>query len=259
MSEPTTATHDEGHGPTIGPVDIERMVEDHLPLLHAIASGWRARCRGAVEHRDLVQCGAVGLVEAARRYDPSCGASFATFAARRIRGAIADHLRSIDPLTRTRRHAIRELDGARRDLRARLGREPERQEVARHLGWSDQGLEQARGDQSALDRGWAAVRCAETSDAVPEMAVASSEPSPYEALAAAELRGLTVAALDDLPERERLVLALSYLETAPYTLKEIGEIMGVTESRVCQLRGRALGRLRATLERALGRESARAC
>ncbi len=234
---------------------IEALVEDHMPLVQAVARGWRARCRTTLDYEDLLQAGALGLVQAARRFDPARTSAFAAFAAERIRGAICDFLREADPVTRGRRQAVRSLDSTAARLRVELQREPRAEELASALGWTPEATEQARGDVAALASGWATVCEAPSDDAGAPLATDRSGDDPFETLARSEQRAWLVREIAELPERERLVLAMSYLEPDELTLKEIGEILGVTESRACQLRTAALRRLREKLEDAAPRRA----
>lgn len=224
----------------------QRLVEDHLSLARAIARGWRGRCRTAGDFEELVQVGSLGLVDAARRYDEARGATFAAMAAERIRGAICDHFRALDPLTRDRRKAVRDLDEAQRRERTRLGREPAPGEIAAALGWDERRVAAARDDAAALAAGWA--RPQDGSEWA-ERTAADDGDGPDRGPLGDLLRRETVAqlrqALEDLPERDRLILDLYFREGLQ--LHEIGTILGVTESRVSQIRTAALARLRARL------------
>ena len=219
--------------------DESALVERHLGLAASIARGWSSRCRGGIEPADLEQAACVGLVEAARRFDPERQEKFAAFASVRIRGAVCDYLRAHDPLTRGRRHAVRELDGATRTLEGELGRAPTTEEIAKSLRWESDRVDGARGDAEALRHGWAQVQ-----DATPERVDVQPcpRPGPFETLAVRETRENLARLISELPEREALVLSLYYFEEIPF--KDIAAILGVTDSRVSQLHSAALGRLR---------------
>lgn len=221
----------------------QELVTDHLGLVHSIARGWRVRCRTTIEHAELVQVGSLGLVDAARRWDKTRGLPFAAMAADRIRGAICDHFRALDPLTRERRRSVRSYESAASDLRAKLGREPKREEVASALGWTAEKAESAGGDTAALAAGWAQVRSSEIAEDTNPVVDESSD--PFRTVLEREQRELLLELLGMLPERERMVLDLYYREELQ--LKEIGDVLGVTESRACQLHGAAIKRIKSRL------------
>lgn len=223
---------------TLSP-EAAALVERHVGLATSIARGWARRCRGGIEPADLQQAACVGLIEAARRYDPSRDSGFAAFASVRVRGAICDYLRAHDPLTRGRRHAVRELDQAQRALASELGRVPHADEVAVRLGWDASRVEVVREDAGALEAGWAQVQ-----DATPERVdvLESGAPSPFDVAAARQAREQLVHLLGELSERERMVISLHYFEEIPF--KDIAAILGVTDSRVSQIHSAALARLR---------------
>ena len=231
--------------------DESALVERHLGLAASIARGWSSRCRGGIEPADLEQAARVGLVEAARRFDATKDFTFAAFASVRIRGAVCDFLRAHDPLTRGKRHAVRELDGATRALESELGRGPSTEEVARNLNWDASRVDDARGDTEALKHGWAQVQDG-TAEHVEQQVC--PQPGPFEALAANQKRAGLAKLISELPEREALVLSLYYFEEIAF--KDIATILGVTDSRVSQIHSAALGRLRKS---EVARELAHAC
>lgn len=198
---------------------------------------------------DLESCGMLGLLEALDRYDPSHGVRFETFAWYRIRGAILDYLRSLDPASRADRQRARELERAHERLVTSLGREPTREELAAEVGCSPQeilaDLERLHGYVVASFEDL--VRRA-TERGEP----AASDAGPEEATEQRELLEALRQGLGALSERERLVVGLYYYEDL--TLAEIGEILDLTESRVCQIHAQALLRLRTYLvQRGFGR------
>ncbi len=218
-----------------------RLVEAHLPLVHAIASRWRSRCRSTIDHQELVQAGALGLMHAARRHEPARG-PFVAFASQRIKGAIGDHLRELDPLSRDRRAAVRSLRDATSQLRNKLGREPEAGELACKLRWSSDAVDAALTDLAALDAGWAQVMDPASCDEIAADDDPTGSDGPLARLLAAERVDRVEAALAGLTERERLVLDLYYRQEL--TMNEVGEVLGVTESRVSQIHSSAVAHLR---------------
>lgn len=224
-----------------------QLVEENLGLVARVASRWRRRCRTRIDYADLLQVGALGLIDAAARYDVARCASFAAFAQERIRGAIMDHLRELDPLTRGRRQAVRQLEEATASLALRLVREPRLDEVAAQLGWSTEALLEARQDLASLKQGMAnsPLPGEFEADAMPWGFAATED--ACDVLLRAELKQQLVAGIKELPERQQLVLSLHYVEEL--TMREIGSILGVTESRVSQIHSMATKALRASLMR----------
>lgn len=195
--------------------------------------------------------GTLGLIDAAGRYQPSLGVPFDAFARRRIHGAMLDALRELDWAPRSVRRMQRDLDDTLARLRYTLGREPQDEEIAEalSLGAAEYAkmLDQLRAAEVAV------VRQADTDEegrSLLDVAMDSND-GPHAQLERREMRTLLTAALGRLPERERQILALSYQEEL--TLAEIGEVIGVGESRVSQLRTQAVARLRSLMRPGLAR------
>jgi RNA polymerase sigma factor for flagellar operon FliA len=229
----------------------DKLVMEHAPLVKTLAHRLAQRLPSQVEMNDLISVGMLGLIDAASRYRPSTGVPFDAFARRRVHGAMLDSLRQLDWAPRSLRRLRRDVDAAMAALRHELKREPKEAEMAARLNMALpqylETLEQLR----TLDVG--TVRQLESSSAdgtsLLEFCV-----DPDEGVAAQlerkELREHLARAIEQLPERERQILALSYQEEL--TLAEIGEVIGVGESRVCQLRSQAIARLRTALRGSLG-------
>jgi len=194
-----------------------------------------------VDVGDLIGAGTEGLLKAIAAYDPRVQARFETYADTRIRGAMLDELRAHDQMTRHGRKRMAEVSRAVRTLRQELGREPEEEEVAEALGLDLLAYQKL---SETLARGPALGRLGEVD---PEE-IDSGHKDPLNIFEKKQLKKQLVEAIGELPERTQMVLALYYQEDC--TQAEIGEILGVTESRVCQILGEAAARLRARLERA---------
>lgn len=183
----------------------------------------------------------VGLVEAADRFDPSRNENFEAFAEFRIRGAILDDLRSRDSLSRDMRRVCSELRDASVKLAAQMGRTPTESDLAAQLGVS---VEQVRERRAKLS-GWSVVGWDDAGPSFLERTPDADAPDPCETTATREMFGQMIAHIERLPDRMKQVLALYYCEDL--NLREIGQVLGVTESRVCQIHGEATRRLRTLL------------
>jgi RNA polymerase sigma factor for flagellar operon FliA len=223
--------------------DNEILVHRHMDLVRRIAHHLLGRLPAAVQVQDLIQAGAMALLEAARHYDTSHGASFETYAGIRIRGAMLDEVRRLDWAPRSANRTLRRIGEAMRAVELRAGRPASAAEAARELGVDLETYHD-------MLRKATEARVFSLEDLVgPDEDGAESLPGDAVDPALECLReglGEAVAeAIGALPERERLVLSLYYEEEL--NLREIGEVLGVTESRVCQLHGQALARLRSRL------------
>ena len=230
------------------PEDLEtrdKLVMAHVGLVKAMASRLANRLPSQVEVSELISVGVLGLIDAAGRFKPSLGVPFDAFARRRIQGAMLDSLRDLDWAPRALRKLRRDVDGAMAALRADLKREPDANEIASALGVSEKEYDKMLDQLRSADL--ATIRQASTDSeggSILEVAVDPSE-GPHTRLERKELREYLAKAIVQLPERERHILALYYDEEL--TLAEIGEVIGVGESRVSQLRTQAIARLRSIL------------
>lgn len=215
------------------------LYDRFLPLVRRIAMRTVRTLPASVSVDDLVSAGWLGLVESLqRRTEAMDDEQFEAFASYRIRGAILDHLRSLDPLSRKLRGASRRITDAIADLTARLGRAPEEEEVSAEVGVDVETYRQLLADIS--EAGFARLEVTALTEPV------APDASPEQLVTQRELVDTAARAIEDLPERLKLVLSLHYQEDC--TFREIGEILGVTESRVCQLHSETVHRLRATIE-----------
>jgi RNA polymerase sigma factor FliA len=225
--------------------DAEAEVRRCTSLVWKMARQLAARVPASVEVDDLVQAGMVGLVEASLRYDPTCGVPFEGFALPRIRGAMTDELRTNDWLPRRRRKEQRRIQEAATRLSHRLGRAPTERELAAELDVDLETLQEhiAGSDQARP------LHCgaddAEDEETFLESRFADTAPNPCEALVDRRFKKDLAEAIARLPERERLVMGLYYEQEL--NLREIAAVMGVTESRVCQVHKQAVQGLQRSL------------
>jgi RNA polymerase sigma factor for flagellar operon FliA len=238
--------------PLTDTAERDRLVIDHVGLVKALAHRLAQRLPSQVEMTDLISVGVLGLIDAAGRYRPSMGVPFDAFARRRVQGAMLDSLRDLDWAPRSLRRMRRDLDATIARLRHDLAREPKENEIAAAMSLSPTEYGKVLDKVRTLDIGAIRQLDATGQDGTPliELCVDADE-GPEAQLERTELRRMLAAALMELPDRERQILALYYEEEL--TMAEIGEVIGVCESRVSQLRSLALSRLRASLRTALGR------
>ena len=229
--------------------ELSRRIEQHLPLVKHIVFQVAVHFPRHVERDELARAGALGLVEAARRYDESRGVPFDRFAAQRIRGAILDAVRAADWAPRSVRTLARRLEAVEQRLASELGRVPSSVEMAEALGMSRDELNRLQ------DRMFRSVVLAlehEVTDDVEEdltlvdVLCDRSAVEPLEELESRELLAYLRDAVDLLPERQRLVVVGYFLEGR--SSQELARFLGVTESRVSQLRSEALAMLREGIE-----------
>ena len=228
--------------------DKEQLVSQYAPLVKRIAYHLMAKLPPSVQVDDLIQNGMIGLLDAISRYEEGLGAQFETYAVQRVRGAMLDGLRENDWLPRGLRREMRRVEAAINALEQKHGRSPQEGELAESLGMSldeyQKLLLDARGHQLVYleDLGDSGEGDGE---AYLDRHLASEQLDPLAALLDQDMRGSLISAIEALPEREKLMMALYYDEEL--NLREIGEVLGVTESRVCQLHTQAIARLRSRL------------
>ena len=221
----------------------ERLITGHIDLVKRIAYHLITRLPAHTEIDDLMQSGMMGLLEAANNYDPSRGASFGTYAGIRIRGAMLDEVRRHDWTPRSVHQKHRRVSEAIRAIEAETGRRATPKEIAARLSISLDEYHKILHDSAgcklfSLDE--AIDETTQTKQVLNEDAI-----TPDEAFSKDQFREELVNALHRLPARERLVLSLYY--ERELNLREIGEVLGVSESRVCQIHAQALARLRASI------------
>ena len=223
----------------------EELLKEYAPMVKRIAYHLMTRLPGSVEVNDLIQAGMIGLLEAAGRYDELHGAQFETYASQRVHGAMLDELRQSDWAPRSLRRDMRHIEAAIGKLRHSLGREPSENEIAAKLEVPLQEYQEmlfkARGAQLVY---YDDFNEDEEGDFFERHDV-EQESNPLEMLYDERFRNDLIEALDRLPERERQLLGMHYEQEM--NLREIGEVLGVSESRVCQMHSQAVARLRAAL------------
>jgi RNA polymerase sigma factor for flagellar operon FliA len=223
--------------------DLDALVRKHADLVKRIAYHLAGRLPPQVEIADLMQAGMMGLLEAAQNYATGRGASFETYAGIRIRGAMLDALRKLDWAPRSVHRKARAAALALREVESRLGAETSETDVAAQMGVSLTEYQQIL--QDALGCQLLRLHAGDDGESSPLDRLPDGSPDP-EGIALEESRRQAIAtAVRALPERERLVLSLYYEQEL--NLKEIGAVLKVTESRVCQLHGQAVLRLKALL------------
>ncbi len=228
-------------------LDPEALVAQHMASVRFIARRIYERLPQHVDLDDLVSAGLVGLLDAASKFDRSKQVQFKSYAQFRIRGAILDSLRVLDWSPRELRRRGREMAEAIRALTTRLGRTPADTEIAQEMGMPLATFQQMTGELKGTEIGSLDVEHAEDADEMEIAFVATpSDEDPLALCMQNQSRAQLAAAIEALPEKERLVLTLSYYEEL--TLKEIGLILGVVESRVSQIRSAAVTRLRGLLQ-----------
>jgi RNA polymerase sigma factor for flagellar operon FliA len=223
--------------------DAQSLAERHAPLVKRIAYHLLCRLPPSVQVDDLIQAGMIGLLEASRHYDSTQGASFETYAGIRIRGAMLDEIRKGDWAPRSLHRKVREVAKAVQEVEVKTGRDAKDSEVAEHLGISLDEYFQIL-QHSTEHRIF-------SFEEVPSKVENQTEGltdrilGPLENMESSAFREALAKAIDGLPERERLVMSLYYDDEL--NLREAGQVLGVSESRVCQIHAQALVRLRARL------------
>jgi len=227
----------------------DRLILEHLEMVKIIALKIITRLPPGVDLDDLIHTGVLGLIEAAERFDARKGTKFATFASVRVRGAILDQLRHLDWASRNLRQKIKDLEQAHAQMELELGRMPLAEEVARAMGLNLEDyyrvLDESLGVGVGVFRYEGEDQQEPGEDALLEYRDPVDDQTPVLSLEKKEMKELLARLIDQLSERERVVLGLYYTEDL--NLKEIGGVLGVTESRVSQIRSGALVKLRRLL------------
>jgi RNA polymerase sigma factor for flagellar operon FliA len=229
-----------------GQLDREHMIRQYVPLVRRLAHHMIAKLPANVELDDLIQVGMIGLSEALTRYEAAQGVQFKTFATQRIRGAMIDELREGDWMSRGSRKSQKDIERAVQRVEQRLGRSAKESEIAAELGMAldeyQELLNKVRGTQLVYleDMGGD-----EDAEGFLDRHTGDTEADPLNLLRNERLRSALVEAIKSLPEREQYIMSMYYEKDL--NLKEIAAVLGVTESRVCQLHSQSVARLRAKM------------
>jgi len=229
----------------------ERLVVAYSPLVKYVAGRTAAGLPPHVEEADLISYGLGGLISAIERFDLSRDIKFETYAIMRIKGAIIDEVRSLDWVPRSVRARAREVERAHAKLEHSLQRAPTDQELAGELGITVEELGESllaisNSSIVALDELWSVSDSSGDQVSLMDTIEDPAAPDPAKALDVGDLKDRIAESIAKLPEREKLVIALYYYENL--TLREIGEVLGVTESRVSQMHTKAVLRLRSRMQ-----------
>jgi RNA polymerase sigma factor for flagellar operon FliA len=231
--------------------DVENaLVEKYLPLVSAVMGRLAMTLPDHVDHDDLYSVGLLGLLQALRNYDPTCGTAFETYARLRVRGAMLDELRRMDWVPRTVHEKARKVKNMMLQLEQTLGKTPTEAQMAKALGISGKQYEELLNEVRP-----AAFICLDAAGGTDESEGSElheviadlTEDSPVEKVSQRELKAVIFARLKELPEMQRKVLALYYMEDL--SLREIAEVFGLTESRICQIHSQAILSIRAYMQR----------
>lgn len=229
----------------------EQLILDHIGLVKYIVGRVAVRLPDSVEREDLESAGIMGLIKAADRFEPGRGVKFATYASSVVRGEVMELLRSRDWVPRSVRRRYRELEQTMAQLRRQLGRQPTEKEIQRALRLDEAEYDELLSATSSmavasLDEMMELDETLQIGDEEAVTEPTSMGEDPADIVDQQALQGLLARAVDDLPERDRIVIGLYYQDEL--TLREIGEVLEVTESRVCQIHTQAIARLRTSIK-----------
>lgn len=226
--------------------NTDQMLRQHSGLVKKMAYQLKAKLPSCVELDDLVQAGMIGLMDAIQRYEDTHGAQFETYASQRVRGAMLDELRGADWLPRGIRKNMRDIEVAVQQLEQKLGRPPTESEIAKHMNFSLEDyydvLSDCQGHQLIY---YEDFQDDDGGEHFLDRYVDDDSSDPVKSLLESDFREALIDSIDHLPDREKMLMGLYYEQEL--NLKEIGAIMNVSESRVCQLHSQAVARLRASM------------
>ncbi|WP_428417236.1 RNA polymerase sigma factor FliA [Methylibium sp.] len=229
-----------------GRLETNAMIKQYSPLVRRLAHQMIAKLPANVEIDDLIQVGLIGLTDAMTRFDSAQGVQFETFATQRIRGAMLDELRGSDWMSRGNRKQQREIEVAVHKLQQQLGRAPAESEIAKQMGLSLADYQELLGKVRGTQLVYLEDMSGDDGDNdFLDRHVADENENPVALLQDQRMRLALIEAIKTLPEREQFVMGMYYEQDM--NLKEIAAVLGVTESRVCQLHSQSIARLRAKL------------
>lgn len=236
----------------LDPAKRDELIMTYTPLIKYIATRLVARLPPQVAMDDLISCGIIGLIDAINKFDVTKNVQFKTYAEFRIKGAMLDELRALDWVPRSVRRKISGLEKTYADIEKRLGRPATDEEVAQELGIELDHFYKLLDETKSvtfLDIEYLRQKATEEAETNIIDIFTQDDRDPFTALNLAQVRGVLAKAIEELPEKEKLTVALYYQEEL--TMKEIGEVMGYTESRISQMHSKAMLRLRTKLRKAL--------
>ena len=229
-----------------GHLNLDAMLRQYSPLVRRLAHQMIAKLPANVEIDDLIQVGMIGLSDALGRFDAAQGVQFETFATQRIRGAMLDELRGADWMSRGTRKQQRDIESAVHRLEQKLGRAPVESEIAKEMGFTLLEYQEMLGKVRGTQLIYLEDMSGDDGDSdYLDRHVTDEGNDPLSLLQDHRMRHALVDAIKNLPEREQFVMSMYYEQDM--NLKEIAAVLGVTESRVCQLHSQSIARLRAKL------------
>ena len=240
----------------ISPDNSEQVIIEFAPMIKYVANRIAMRLPSHIEVDDLISVGVLGLIDAIEKFDPTRGAKFKTYAEFRVRGAILDELRSLDWVPRSVRQKAASLDSVCQKLQAKFGRPPEDEEVAEEMGMTMEEFFNAINETHSMpllsleSLGFSSEENDQRS--LLDCLTGKSDSDPQTQLRLTQLKSVISKAIDALAEKERLIVSLYYYEEL--TMKEIGEVLSITESRVSQIHSKAVLRLRNKLRALIAEE-----
>lgn len=230
----------------------EELILNYSPLIKYIATRLASRLPSQISVDDLISCGIIGLIDAINKFDVNKNVQFKTYAEFRIKGAMLDELRALDWVPRSVRRKTSDLERAYADIEKKTGRPATDEEVAQFLKIGLTELHRLLDETKAvtfMDIEFLRQKTTETEGALPTEVFSSDERDPFAAINLSQVKRILAEAIATLPEKERLTVSLYYQEEL--TMKEIGEILGYTESRISQMHSKAMLRLRAKLKKSM--------
>ena len=228
------------------------LILTYTPLIKYIAARLAARLPAQVSLDDLVSCGIIGLIDAINKFDVSKNVQFKTYAEFRVKGAMLDELRALDWVPRSVRRKTTDLERAYADIEKQTGRPATDEEVAQTMGLALDDFYKLLDETKSItfmDIEFLRQKSTETNDPTLAETFAMDDRDPFTAINLAQIRELIANAISDLPDKEKMTVSLYYQDEL--TMKEIGEVLGYTESRISQMHSKAMLRLRAKLKKTL--------